>query len=188
MTFFYTERAYVIQGTLYKTASKIIHRSDWNSPTGQSWPYCPGTLTSVKSLTHFTITMTSWARWRLKSPASPLFAQLLVQAQLKENIKAPRHWPQCGEFTGDQWIPRTKGQQRENVSIWWRHHDDWTPGQMKSKGARSSNIACWSPVQLHTDQWQYFKKIEVHWPSQDVAPFGSHNLHYEFGNLGAVSI
>ena len=28
----------------------------------------------------------------------------------KKNIKAPRHWPLWGEFTGDQWIPRTKGQ------------------------------------------------------------------------------
>ena len=22
----------------------------------------------------------------------------------------------------DRWIPRTKGQLRENVAIWWRHH------------------------------------------------------------------
>ena len=57
------------------------------------------------------ITMTSqWARWRLRSPASRLFAQPFIQAQVKENIKAPRHWPLCAEFTGDQWIPRTKGQ------------------------------------------------------------------------------
>ena len=28
----------------------------------------------------------------------------------KKNIKAPRHWPLCGEFTGDRWIPRTNGQ------------------------------------------------------------------------------
>ena len=26
-----------------------------------------------------------------------------------KNIKALRHWPLCGEFTGDRWIPRTKG-------------------------------------------------------------------------------
>ena len=32
--------------------------------------------------------------------------------QLKENIKAPRHWPLCGEFTGDRWMPRTHGQLR----------------------------------------------------------------------------
>ena len=28
----------------------------------------------------------------------------------KKNVKAPRHWPLCGEFTGDRWIPRTNGQ------------------------------------------------------------------------------
>ena len=27
-------------------------------------------------------------------------------------IKAPCHWPLCGEFTGDRWIPRTNGQLR----------------------------------------------------------------------------
>ena len=27
-----------------------------------------------------------------------------------QNIKAPRHKPLCGEFTGDRWIPHTKGQ------------------------------------------------------------------------------
>ena len=52
-----------------------------------------------------------WLRyiwWRLKSPASRLFTNRLftqpfIQAQIKENIKAPRHWPLCGEFTGDRW-------------------------------------------------------------------------------------
>ena len=33
-----------------------------------------------------------------------------VQAQIKENNKALRHWPLCGEFTGDLWIPHTNGQ------------------------------------------------------------------------------
>ena len=53
---------------------------------------------------------------RLKSPASRLFTQPFIQAQIKENTKAPRHWPLCGEFIGlnltpwDRWIPRTNGQ------------------------------------------------------------------------------
>ena len=34
----------------------------------------------------------------------------LFKAQIIENIKAPRHCHLCGEFTGDRWIPRTKGQ------------------------------------------------------------------------------
>ena len=47
-----------------------------------------------------------------KSATSPLFTQMFIQAQIKENIKAPRHWPLWGEFTGDRWIPSTKGQWR----------------------------------------------------------------------------
>ena len=48
------------------------------------------------------ITVTSqWARWRLKSPASRLFTQSFIQTQIKENTKAPRHWPLWGEFTGE---------------------------------------------------------------------------------------
>ena len=57
------------------------------------------------------ITMTSqWARWRLKSPASPLFTQPFIRAQIKENIKDPRHWPLWGDFTGNRWILLTNGQ------------------------------------------------------------------------------
>ena len=35
---------------------------------------------------------------------------IVYSNEIKENIKAPRHWPLWGEFTGDRWIPRTKGQ------------------------------------------------------------------------------
>ena len=34
----------------------------------------------------------SWARWRLKSPAYVLSTQPFIHAQIKENIKAPHHW------------------------------------------------------------------------------------------------
>ena len=69
------------------------------------------------------ITLTSkWPRWRLKSPASRLFTQTFIQAQIKENIKAPRHWPLCGEFTGTGEFPAQRASNAENGSIWWRHH------------------------------------------------------------------
>ena len=56
---------------------------------------------------------------RLKSTASRVFAQPFIQAQIKENIKAPRHWPLRVEFTGDWWIPHIKrDSDAENVSIW----------------------------------------------------------------------
>ena len=57
--------------------------------------------------------MTSkWLQWCLKSPVSRLFTQPFDHTQIKENIKAPRHWPLWGEFTGHRWIPRTKDQYR----------------------------------------------------------------------------
>ena len=63
------------------------------------------------------ITVTSyWTRWRLKSPASPLFTQPFIQAQIKESIEAPRHWPLCGE------LPAQMASNAENVSIEWRRH------------------------------------------------------------------
>ena len=46
----------------------------------------------------------------MASPASQLYTQAFVHAQIKENIKVARHWPLCGELTGNRWIPRTKGQ------------------------------------------------------------------------------
>ena len=65
----------------------------------------------VQILRPLIITVTSqWVQWRLKSSASRLFTQPFIQAQIKESIKAPRHWPLWGEFTGDRLIPRTKGQ------------------------------------------------------------------------------
>ena len=50
-----------------------------------------------------------------QSPASRLIQQF-IQAQIRENIKTLRHWPLWREFTGDRWIPRTKGQQRGTCS------------------------------------------------------------------------
>ena len=49
--------------------------------------------------------------------------QPFIQTQIKVNIKAPRHWPLCGEFTGTGEFPAQRASYAENVSIWWRHHD-----------------------------------------------------------------
>ena len=40
----------------------------------------------------------------------------------QRNIKAPRHWPLCGEFTGTGEFPTQTAIKAEYVSIWWRHH------------------------------------------------------------------
>ena len=36
----------------------------------------------------------------------------LFRRRPEKNIKAPRHWPLCGDITADRWIPRTNGQWR----------------------------------------------------------------------------
>ena len=41
-----------------------------------------------------------------------IVSSIVVQAQIKENIKVRRHWPLRGESTGERWILITKGQQR----------------------------------------------------------------------------
>ena len=37
--------------------------------------------------------------------------------------QSSRHWPLCGEVTGDRWIPHIKAINAKNVFIWWRHHE-----------------------------------------------------------------
>ena len=41
----------------------------------------------------------------------------IFKAQIKENTKAPRHWPLCEEFTGDRWIPAQRASNAEKLSI-----------------------------------------------------------------------
>ena len=51
-----------------------------------------------------------------------LASQPFIRAQIKENIKAPRHWPLCGKFTGTGEFPAQRVSNAENGPIWWRHH------------------------------------------------------------------
>ena len=53
-------------------------------------------------------------------PRDCLLNHLFRRNQRKN--QTPRHWPLCGEFTGDRWIPRLKGGNAEKGSTWWRHH------------------------------------------------------------------
>ena len=73
----------------------------------------------------------------------------LFRRRSKKNIKAPCHWPLCGEFTGDRWIPRTKASNAENFSIWWRHHDILTPPCL-------SNPIYWCHLSMKCAQWIYW--------------------------------
>ena len=83
-----------------------------------------------------------------------------IQAQIKENTKTPRHWPLCGEFTGTG----TKGQDAENISIWWRHHGKW---RLICTGSHSIVVCSGSehvdlPISSGLCHWQ--------WGNHTIAP------------------
>ena len=60
-----------------------------------AWNYSDATMSTMASqITSLTI----------------VYPTVYSGADQRKKIKAPRHWPLCGECTGDQWIPRTKGQ------------------------------------------------------------------------------
>ena len=59
-----------------------------------------------------------WRRWRhverdgvSNHRRLDCLLNLLFRHKSKKTSNAPRHWPLCGESTGDRWIPLTKGQQ-----------------------------------------------------------------------------
>ena len=87
--------------------------------------------------------------------------------QIKENIKAPRHCPLCGEVTGTGEFPALITSNAGNVSIWWRHHDNKT-NQMSS--------FCWSQrseiwnamfVSLHGTSKEYISLVVGFWHHQN---------------------
>ena len=99
-----------------------------------------------------------WARLRLKSQASRLFTQPLIQAQSKENIKAPRHWPLYGEFTGTGEFPALRASNTENVSIWWRHHAR-SPLDVVMTGAMW--LSSYNSLEFMTASWCYLNGVTL---------------------------
>ena len=54
---------------------------------------------------------------------SPSFAQLFVQTQINENIKAPCHWPLWSDSPVTGEFPSQRPSNAENVFIWRHHHE-----------------------------------------------------------------
>ena len=89
------------------------------------------------------ITMTSWwARWRLKSPASPCLLNCWFRCSSKKTSKlrvsglCAGNSPVTGEFPA-QWASNP-----ENVSIWWRHHVEQLCAVIEKKSCFGQSIIC----------------------------------------------
>ena len=82
---------------LNKRLSKQSRHRWFETPSRILWRHCNYSNICWLHCFPSDITVTSWwVRWRLKSPASPLFTQRLIGAdQKKKNIKAPRNRPLC---------------------------------------------------------------------------------------------
>ena len=117
--------------------SKQWRRRWFETPSGSLWRYCnmrlpgsnPGPLVSFQfkinslcaatevdaTISHRRVPSLQWRHNVRDDPNHQPHDCLLnrwfgIRTQIKENIKAPRHWPLCGEFTGEQWISRDNGQ------------------------------------------------------------------------------
>ena len=119
---------------------------------------CPYSRQAGTISDHITLT-SQWPRWRLKSPASRLFTQSFIHTQIKENIKAPRHWPLWGEFTGTGEFPAQRPSYAKTVSIWWRHHD--------------------SPTYIPVTRPQWLKDIHWYFMSMDFEPLSIECLQWK---------
>ena len=114
-----------------------------------------------------------------------------VYSEIKEHIKAPRHWPFCGEFTGDRWIPRKKASNAEIVSIWWRHHDlpnssraVCTPPPNSPLMASSMVLPCNFLYSSNTTfRWSYVRPVRtLKNPDSSVPSLPSPALYSALGN------
>ena len=80
----------------------------------------------------------------LVSHYSDVMTGAIIQAQIKENTKAPRHWALWGEF------PAQRASNAENVYIWWRHHvmtSSWKCWCLRSSCSR------WVASLMDHDEW-----------------------------------
>ena len=112
----------------------------------------------------------------------------VIQAQIIKNIKAPRHWPLCGEFTGNRWIPAQMAGNAENVSIWWRYHVDL----VESYGLMHLGAHCFKGWVIQWHQTMSRTDLRVYWlhgicvTPQDLRKIMSMEFHSNSKHVGRI--
>ena len=92
-----------IAGNLLKLAKSMfiqINYLQWTST---------GKTTYHTHLTHYNDVIMRAMASQISS-VTIVYSTVYSRRRSKETSKASRHWSLWGEFTGDRWIPRTKGQ------------------------------------------------------------------------------
>ena len=95
----------------------------------------------------------------------------------QRNIKAPRHWPLCGEFTGLRWIPAQMASNVENISICWRHNEiyEWL---ILTRVTVTSPHTSYSDLTSHELQWLHLTRVTVTSPHTSYSDLTSHELQW----------
>ena len=108
----------------------ITNKKLWNSDYGFATPVRKSWYLNLYSMNmlsqavdrHFdrinfvTFGPCDWVEFEIRFINSPIWLVVgFVQAQIKEIIKALRHWPLWGEFNGDWWIPSQRVNKAANL-------------------------------------------------------------------------
>ena len=110
--------------------------------------------------------------------------------QIKENIKALRHWPLWGEFTSE--FPAQTTSNADNVSIWWRHHAAWSSTGVTMQDIIMPSphfISCWLLCENSIDSDSFVENRVLYWRlsmtysdsmARNFHSFGAHDtIHYK---------
>ena len=88
--------------------TKLLHCPKWrNDIYGTSTPKVRGSAFVVTVDIRSLYTSCTIPQWTSSISHN---APICIKNVNTDNIKAPRYWPLCWEFTGDRWIPRINGQ------------------------------------------------------------------------------
>ena len=95
----------------------------FETPLCSLWRHCNGPCGWRSDYNVQFITVTSWwARWRVKSPALPLFTKPFIQCRSKNTSKLRVAGLWAGNSPVTCELPAQMASNAENVSIWWRNH------------------------------------------------------------------
>ena len=78
------------------------------------WHTEPATCWSEPMISHYNAVIMRAMAYQITSLA--IVYSTVYSGADQRNIKVPRHWPLCREFTGHRWIPRTQGRLRGKCS------------------------------------------------------------------------
>ena len=134
-------------------------------------------FTSLKNMMTSHYNDITWTSWRVESPATGLFVQQFIQADIKRH-KLRTDGPLWGESIAHLWIPSQRASNAGNFSMWWRHHDNFD--EFRVTGTLCGNLLLYSTQRESNTEIEYiFCLVWISfWTSSQVAiDFRQFNAH-----------